>query len=165
MVAPDRIENFRRFLSELSSEFHADCRMPAFHLVVHGLPDVVQESATSGNLSIKSQLISDHLAEKGDFNRVTKHILALGSRALVTPFSSAAIPFVKMPTRELDQCRVSPPETVLAPSKFATPAEHGRFRPEHLPIDSRPAEPSLASEDPMLWLCSWADDTSFAGHP
>ena len=77
MVAANGVEYGLRLLAELSGELHTDGRVAAFHFVVHRLPDVMEKTATSGDRAIKSELVGNHLAEEGDFDRMAKDVLAV----------------------------------------------------------------------------------------
>src|SRR6185436_7148410 len=64
-------------LAVLLGEVHADLGVPALHLVVHRLSDVVEESASTRDRAVKPELISDDLAEVRDLDRVAEHVLSV----------------------------------------------------------------------------------------
>jgi hypothetical protein len=64
VVPADRVENRLALLAELPGELHADRRVAALHLVVHRLPDVVEEAGAPGDLPVEPELVGDHLADR-----------------------------------------------------------------------------------------------------
>lgn len=58
-------------------KFSADGWVPAFHFVIGGFADVVEEATASGECAIKSELFCHHTREVGDFDGVLAHILAV----------------------------------------------------------------------------------------
>ena len=76
VVAADRVEDDVVF-AELAAEVHADVRVAALDLVVHGLADVVEEPAAAGDGAVEAQLVGDDLTEVGQLDRVAEDVLAV----------------------------------------------------------------------------------------
>ena len=76
VMAADGVED-RLLLAVLLGELHADLGVAALHLVVHGLPDVVQEPAAARDRAVQPELIRDDLAQVRDLHRVPQHVLAV----------------------------------------------------------------------------------------
>ncbi len=78
VVTADGVEDGFVFLAVLGGEVHPDLGVSAFHFVVHGFPDVVEESGASCETAVESELVGDDLGEVGDFDGVLEDILAVG---------------------------------------------------------------------------------------
>ncbi len=56
--------------------------MPALHLVVHRLADIVEEAAPPREFAIEAALLGDDLAHERDLDRVAEHILSVARAVL-----------------------------------------------------------------------------------
>src|SRR5829696_171953 len=65
-------------LTALLRESASDQGVGALDLVVYGLPDIVQQGGSAGDLDVGTELLGHHAAEVGYFDRVGENVLAVG---------------------------------------------------------------------------------------
>src|ERR687898_398987 len=65
-------------LTALLRESASDQGVGALDFVVYGLPDIVQQGGSAGDLDVGTELLGHHAAEVGYFDRVGEHVLAVG---------------------------------------------------------------------------------------
>lgn len=76
VVSGGGVDNFAAFTVAFQ-EFCTDCGVSAFHFVVCGFADVVEETAAPGECAIETELFGHHAGEVGDFDGVLTDILAV----------------------------------------------------------------------------------------
>lgn len=77
MVSGGSVDDFGAFAVAFK-EFGTDGRVSAFHFVISGFADVMEEAAASGECAIESELFGHHAGEVRDFDGVLPDILAVG---------------------------------------------------------------------------------------
>ena len=77
VVMPQRgVDDFGPLAVALE-QIGADFGMAAFGLVIGGLADVVQQPAAAGQPAVEPHFLGQHAGEKGDFDRMPQHVLAV----------------------------------------------------------------------------------------
>ena len=81
MVGQDAVDDVRA-LFVFAGDVGADLGMGAFHLVVDGLADVMQQAAALGQGDVRAQLGCHDAGQMGHFDGVLEHVLAVGGAEL-----------------------------------------------------------------------------------
>ena len=84
MVPPNGVEDVLRALSISLGKVHADGRVTTFHLMIHGLANVVQETSSASNRAVKPKLFRNHLRQESDLDGMPKNILTIRSSEMQT---------------------------------------------------------------------------------
>ncbi|MPM14307.1 hypothetical protein SDC9_60669 [bioreactor metagenome] len=66
----------------LSGKFHAQLHMGAFHLVVHGLAQIVKQARPLGGLRVRAQLYGHHTGDVADLDGVLQNVLAVAGAVM-----------------------------------------------------------------------------------
>ncbi len=115
MVSTDRVEH-GVFLAVLLGEVHADLGVPALHLVVHRLADIVQEPAAASEATVKTELVCNQLRDVRHFQRVLEDVLTEAG-AKVEAASVEVNPKFALDAAQLKE-KIEPGLTVRKPTYF-----------------------------------------------
>src|SRR5690606_37488911 len=84
VVARHGVHHFRR-LAVLLQQFDADGQVAAFHLVVHSLANIMEQSGPAGNRHVGPQLHGHEAGQVGDLLGVLEDVLAVAGPEVETP--------------------------------------------------------------------------------
>ena len=84
MVRLDGVDDRRRLL-QTASQLSSDQRVRTLHLVGHRFPDVVQKSASLGELNVGAQLGCNYARDMSRLHEVLQHVLPVGGPVVQAP--------------------------------------------------------------------------------